>query len=1053
MTWPDYMKLTDKKGGIQMYVIVQICTILFLLNYYPYIYAQKQPKLITDNCVIEQYNTDNGLPSNSITGMAWQESGNLIMTTEAGIVCFDGLRFYIDTLDNRSFFRLIQTPDKKLIAYARGGNLYEIRNKEICQYFLPKTYGNDKSSLIKYTTLRLKFEDFFYFYTHPLKNGFMWNERPSVYPYKDYLISNEYKSIYICDKKGEYTLKHIPKNPELYQELIFINEEPYLIDSKIQLFKIFPEEGTLKKINIKNYPFNVNSKEQYYIYDYGQKNPIIQDKEKAWILKKNEAGEIEMEFITDCIPQNILIMYGEYIPELKILILGTQSNGLWIIRKNHFSQVFPEVKVKDRGTSYYLQLPMGDGRILTNHNAIIGKPNGNKAIKIKPSINIGNSWYKDSKGNLWYCHLDSIFRYNTQEEKIELITNDISAGPEKTMFTEFRDTIYAASANGLIVIVGNRIINNIPYPGNIKNKAFPGDIEIYKNKILISTCRGLFQYNTDNKTIDRIFDIPETCMRDIYIRGNTILLATYGKGIYRIHPGKIEKLPLDKAGYLDFSHCFIEDKNHNLWISSNRGIFKIHSDILLNTPALMTHKFNYYYYGLSDGVRPTELNGGCTPCAIKINSQISFPSMDGLIQFNPDETPSTNSVFDFHIEEIKVNETNYSWRPGQEIVLEQNYNNLSVNFSYPWWSNPLNLHIAYRIKGYDNKIIKLNYPEQYSVIFNHLPPGKYVLEIFRIDFEQTNKNSGYISIPIHIKNPWFSSWWGIMIIGISGTTMILLVINIRIDRIEKQKRKLSRIIGEQTRTMQVKNKQLNSSVEKLRKSQVVLEENNRMKNHVISILSHDLVTPLKYLSMAGRGVIHNPDKYDKESLLEMIEDMVDTAQQLEILTHNILSWIKYFRTSRNMNVRTFDLHELVNRQQEPLIMFFQNKHNKFHNQVPEGTFVTQIHEPLGVIIFNLISNANKYTKNGDISVDFEHQGTHFMIYISDTGSGIPQEKINRIMKGDPVESSPDTEMVKGNGLGYLIIRELLTLIKGELTIESELNQGTTVTLRLPYDAI
>jgi K+-sensing histidine kinase KdpD len=318
-----------------------------------------------------------------------------------------------------------------------------------------------------------------------------------------------------------------------------------------------------------------------------------------------------------------------------------------------------------------------------------------------------------------------------------------------------------------------------------------------------------------------------------------------------------------------------------------------------------------------------------------------------------------------------------------------------------------------------------------------------------------NQVNGKISsetypILIQVDAPWYKTRLGIILISLFTIVFVWLVLQIRINRITEQKRKLSRLAWEKEHTVRMQKDSLLKTVERLRKSQGVLEENNRMKNHVISILSHDLVTPLKYIAITAKGILNHPDKYNKANLLEMIASIMNSANQLEILSTNVLNWIKYFRTNRPLTIKTFDLFEMVDRTRESLDMFMKRKGNTFYNNIPEGTFITQIYEPLAVIIFNLTSNANKYTENGEISIDFEIENDHIYIHVSDSGGGIPPEKVHRILKGEALESSPDTEMLKGNGLGYLLIRELIILIKGEIQIESEIGQGTTVTVKLPY---
>ena len=128
----------------------------------------------------------------------------------------------------------------------------------------------------------------------------------------------------------------------------------------------------------------------------------------------------------------------------------------------------------------------------------------------------------------------------------------------------------------------------------------------------------------------------------------------------------------------------------------------------------------------------------------------------------------------------------------------------------------------------------------------------------------------------------------------------------------------------------------------------------------------------------------------------MIASIMNSANQLEILSTNVLNWIKYFRTNRPLTIKTFDLFEKVDRTRESLDMFMKRKGNTFYNNIPEGTFITQIYEPLAVIIFNLTSNANKYTENGEISIDFEIENDHIYIHVSDSGVGSPPEKVQRI---------------------------------------------------------
>lgn len=997
-------------------------------------------------CIITQLNTENGLPSNAITGLAWENDGSLVFTTEGGIVRFNGQQIIIDSL-SIPFYRLLRTAEKRLIALSRSGLIYEIKNGEICQYYFSEETNNTRFTLPRLGAALLEFDLF----KNTLINNeqpFHWFNGPRAYRNGKNVLYDALLELHICSEDGKYNLTTIPK--DLFASyLIFINDSPYLINKKGELKHIDISAGKANPVIIKNYPISLKGKNIQYQYEYGQKNPLIFSDNKAWILIKNKNGEIEMNLVSECIPSGILVKHAEYIPEHQMLILGTESHGLFIIKKDYFKQALPDKLIEGLGTAFYLQIPLSESTILTNRGYIIGPEQNISRLGIKMHEEIGNSWLLDSKGNYWYSQRDSIIKYNpTTRKNIFIAVIEVPA-PEKKKYIEYNDSIYIATPNGIYLFHEDKIITRINFPENLSFVSFPGDIEIFQNNIYLSTCSGLLKFTPRNRKVENIFQIRNTCLRDIFILNNSLFIGTYGEGIFRLEGNKIQRLPKDKLNRLAFAHCFMQDSLNNIWISTNRGIFRTTAEFLLKENFGPLDKYKYIYYGSEDGIKPSELNGGCKPCGVKIGDLFSFPSMDGLIQFNPLLIPFDTTNYPILIEGVKINNNPVQWYPGSQINLSLE-EGMEIDFSIPWWSNSQNLHLAYQIAGLDEHLIKINYPSETNIKITRLPAGKYSINIVRLNqFGQQNSNN-VASVIVHVESAWYRKPWGILLISILAGLFFWIVFQIRINRITEQKKKLSRLAWEKEHTFRTQKDHLIKTVDRLRKSQVVLEENNRMKNHVISILSHDLVTPLKYLSIAGRGILKNPEKYDKNALLQMIKDMNITAQQLEILTTNILSWIKYFRTNRSMVVKTFDLFELVDRTHESLSMFISRKENKFNNNIPEGTFVTQLHEPLSVIIFNLIVNANKYTINGEISVDFELQDNYFLLHVSDSGEGIPAEKVQKILKGDALESSPDTDMQKGNGLGYLIIRELINLLKGEIQIETELGHGTTVTIKLPY---
>ena len=96
------------------------------------------------------------------------------------------------------------------------------------------------------------------------------------------------------------------------------------------------------------------------------------------------------------------------------------------------------------------------------------------------------------------------------------------------------------------------------------------------------------------------------------------------------------------------------------------------------------------------------------------------------------------------------------------------------------------------------------------------------------------------------------------------------------------------------------------------------------------------------------------------------------------------------------------------------------------------------------IIRNLVDNANKYTSQGSIRITATHQGTNVLIGISDTGQGMSPRQIAAFLGEDNLEN-----ISSGSQLGHQFIFDLTRRLGGVLSIESEENKGTTITLLLP----
>lgn len=117
------------------------------------------------------------------------------------------------------------------------------------------------------------------------------------------------------------------------------------------------------------------------------------------------------------------------------------------------------------------------------------------------------------------------------------------------------------------------------------------------------------------------------------------------------------------------------------------------------------------------------------------------------------------------------------------------------------------------------------------------------------------------------------------------------------------------------------------------------------------------------------------------------------------------------------------------------------------NTINPALEIHQYEEALRILIYNLLTNAINFTEKGTITVGAVSTGTVHEIFVQDEGMGMTPEQVANLLSAETIISSANTGHRKGNGLGYLIIKDLLKMMDAAISISSEKGKGTTVTIR------
>jgi PAS domain S-box-containing protein len=238
-----------------------------------------------------------------------------------------------------------------------------------------------------------------------------------------------------------------------------------------------------------------------------------------------------------------------------------------------------------------------------------------------------------------------------------------------------------------------------------------------------------------------------------------------------------------------------------------------------------------------------------------------------------------------------------------------------------------------------------------------------------------------------------------------------------------------------------------NDVTKLEAIRLELEDANRGKDRLLSIIAHDVKSPLNNFEAIlknGEEKILSKDDFSKlvHKLKIQFEPIKQTIEQL-------LSWSLKQMKNQESKLEDQNLNDIID---GTLLMLKPNVISKKLTITQEGSiesiFADKNH--LSIIFRNILHNAVKFTpKNGEIKILYRNESDIGIVEISDTGVGMNIDLITHILQGKSVESSLGTSKEKGTGLGLSLCVELLKNNNGSMDIESSEGKGTIFRLKLP----
>ncbi len=507
-------------------------------------------------------------------------------------------------------------------------------------------------------------------------------------------------------------------------------------------------------------------------------------------------------------------------------------------------------------------------------------------------------------------------------------------------------------------------------------------------------------------------------------KAGTLWIGTLGNGLNKFDPDSENFKVYQEIDGLanNMVYGILEDETSNLWISSNKGLSQFN-------PISETFK----NYDVLDGLQSNEFNKAHYKGQ---TGELFFGGIKGFNSFYPQKVEDNHYIPPIIITDFKIFNKSVDLESDsplqqditltKEITLSYEQTFFSFQFAALNFLQATKNQYAYKLEGFENNWNQVN--NRRAAYYTNVPHGIYIFKV------KGSNNDGFwneigTSIKITILPPPWKTWWAYML-------YVLIILTIIVSYVRSQKRKLQE-------------KQLELEREKEIATQ--LKESDRVKDEFLANTSHELRTPLNGIIGIAESLIDGATGQLSKQTNVNLSMISSSGLRLLNLVNDILDFSKLKKQEFDLQRKAVDIRtiaEVVLALSQPLI---GNKQVQLSNKIPANLPPIDADENrLQQILYNLVGNAIKFTDIGIIKVSAKVvEDIKLVISVSDTGIGIPEEKLERIFEAFEQADGSTARIYGGTGLGLAVTQQLVYLHDGQMTVKSKVGIGSTFAFSLP----
>lgn len=607
----------------------------------------------------------------------------------------------------------------------------------------------------------------------------------------------------------------------------------------------------------------------------------------------------------------------------------------------------------------------------------------------------------DREGRLWLGTLDGVsVREDGRFWNLNVV-DGLSSSKIFDIHQSQNGDIWMATIDGISCYSGNgfrQFKNGTPGKGS----RFNAILEDNKG-MLWFVGKGVLRYDGD--TFSRF---PLSNMQDPYINDITqdeagnIWMALSG-GLLRYNNDGMRLFTSDDGLSSESCKTVIEDEKGLIWVGTIRGLNRFDGssfDLFTTKDGILSNEF----------MRGADFKDHEGNIWFGTNKGVTIFNYNARIQPNLTEPP-------IHIISFKVYGSEMEMKPGLQLAYNKNY--VAFEFSGITFTAPEELTYSYRLEGLEETWTQGKVGARQ---YGHLAPGPYTFHVKAKngDGVESSREASYsfVIIPPIWQRGWFIFLEVILLVSI---IYMIFRAQVRKERLKAEAR---------------------SAIEA-----------NKAKSAFLAHMSHELRTPLNAI-LGYSEILEEDFRYNHHpDYVEDIQKVQFSAHHLLSLINNILDISKIDAGKMMIFYETFEPSVIIEMVRNTVMPLVRQNDNEFIVKCADVGKIRADKAKLRQVLLNLISNAAKFTQDGqiilDISKDWEDGQEWILFRVIDNGIGMTREEQEKLFEEYAQADDSISSQFGGTGLGLVISRRFCEIMEGGLSAESDPGKGSVFTVRLP----